>query len=357
MPHLERAVTSRATELGLQHPDTISSQRMLATALEKSGQRSRAESLLREMRAALSERFGMDDPQTLETTHQLVIALVNQETQEKLEEAAAESAQCFELSRRRLGPDADATLEAAKVRIRLLRRLSRFEEADDLAEETIGRLSRVSGQDHPLTIEVTHERAMVLGQLGRLDEAESLLGQVLKARTDVGAPPRSILEVQHNIAVVKGHRGQFREAAELFEAIVATRRILLGDHHLDTVKAMWQLGRAQFDLRAHAEAEKTWREVVDLLRADRIADPSGCVIAYVVLGDLGALLARENRYAEAEELLEESIQALEREAGLYDSDTQNAVVAIIQLYDAWEGHGARAAHYREKLAPQSAGPR
>jgi hypothetical protein len=70
-----------------------------------------------------------------------------------------------------------------------------------------------------------------------------------------------------------------------------------------------------------------------------------------VEGRLGACLARQRRFDEAERVLLESLAALREERGMEHESTQQILDWVVSLYEAW-GRPDDEMHYRKLLSAQ-----
>jgi hypothetical protein len=69
---------------------------------------------------------------------------------------------------------------------------------------------------------------------------------------------------------------------------------------------------------------------------------------------LGAALAKQKKYADAEPLLVAAANAFKADAAHLDPPERqlmlDAVQRVIDLYEAWDHHADEAAHWRQELA-------
>lgn len=146
-------------------------------------------------------------------------------------------------------------------------------------------------QQHPEDMEAATGLAHILERSNRSAEAETVLAAPLKAHPD---DPRVVSEM----ASVYASEGKTKDAT----ALLATLRALPAFAHDATLAR--QLARLYAVDNQNAEAEKLFRQ---LLTDDTKAaqDPT-------ILDDLGSVLVRQQKYAEAEQVLGQAVAQRDR---------------------------------------------
>jgi tetratricopeptide (TPR) repeat protein len=227
---------------------------------------------------------------------------------------------------------------------------------------------------------------MVLGNLagvaldrGEADSAAALWRSALEVmRTVSGEESADAARMMRSLGAALHRRGAVAEAQELLERAVKIRRKVHGDSHLgvaaaeltlahlvrdrgalersDTLYgraiAMWRdlegeadglgaglngRGRLRLAQGRLLEAESLQREALSLTTLHHPADHWTVALAQA---DLGAALAAQQRYAEAESLLAPAYPLL----GPFDQP--RAAATLVALYEAW-GKPALAGRYRK----------
>ncbi len=138
------------------------------------------------------------------------------------------------------------------------------------------------------------------------------------------------------------------EALPLLEQTLKLRRTRLGPEHPHTLLTLNFLAAANLDAQRWREAEIAARECLDLRERKRSADWE----LFHTMSQLGAALAGQMKYAEAEPLLVQGYDGLNtREAAIpvvskhYRAD---AAARIVRLYIAW-AKPDKAEEWRKKL--------
>jgi tetratricopeptide (TPR) repeat protein len=195
----------------------------------------------------------------------------------------------------------------------LLLRRGQLDDAERYLREALAGRRRVLGREHSLTIQTADYLANIVGT------------QVREARQ------------QHAI-------GDDEAAEALARHWLAMARDTLGDEHAQTAAALALLGEIFLSRKAHEDAEVILRECLEIRRR---ALPEGDWQIYDTMSVLGASLANQGRYSEAEPLL------LHGQEGMHPPEAQNsskrqAIERLVRLYDAW-GKIEEANRWRERL--------
>jgi tetratricopeptide (TPR) repeat protein len=211
------------------------------------------------------------------------------------------------------------------------------------------------GRDHPRTLRTLSNLASAHWVVGRKASAIRLFEEVLGIQTAKFGPDHAqTLTMGYNLAICYRSTGQAAKAAPLFEGALAVYRVKPGTGDEGTLITMNHLASAYLDLKDDAKAEKLLRECLEL----REKYSPGKWQQFLTMSQLGAALAGQAKRAEAEPLLLTGYQGLrDREAqvpGALRKIIAEAGSRIVALYDAW-GQPEKAAQWREKLTPPSAG--
>jgi serine/threonine protein kinase/Tfp pilus assembly protein PilF len=385
--HLEQALELRRNALGPEHPDTLTSMYNLGVLYEHSGDLERAEPLYRRELELERKVRGEEHPDTLLAMDRLATIY---QAQEKYEEAERLFARSLDVARRVNGPEDSHTLASMNNLAILYRHEGRFEEAGTLLLEALAGWRRTRGAEHPLTLQATNNLVVLRMVQGRLAEAEPLAVELLAARRRVqGAEHPQTLMSMHNLArlyqllgklgeagalaakaleahrrtmgpghpgtmaslstlaIVQRARGKPAEAEALFAELLAARRGMQGPEHPEVARTLVDLGRTQLELGKFIEAEVRLREGLAILVKVR-PDHWERFDAEVLVG---AALAGQRKYAEAETMLLSGYEGLKAKASSMPVPNRgvvdNAVRRIVELYTAW-GKPERATEWRAK---------
>jgi len=184
-------------------------------------------------------------------------------------------------------------------------RTRRYQSAAELAIRRI-----VLGDDHPDAMSSVNNLAFVLTQLGDYIAAEPLYREALERwRESLGAHPR-VAAALSNMAALLRNQGDDEAAEPLYREALAMRRTLMGEHP---------------DVAAN-------------------------------LTELGALLKDKGEYTAAEAHHREALAMLRRLYGEEHRQNQEAVMRLVELYEAWD-RPEQAAEYRALLSESDPQPR
>ena len=253
------------------------------------------------------------------------------------------------------------------------------------------------GSEHSDTQHTLNGLASVYYAEGKYPQAEALYSQILEIRRRVRGPEhRETVISMNNLAELYKVRGQYQQAETLFTQTVEISRRVLGPEHpltlifLGDFASMYQrAGRYGLAETYAAQALLGRRHTLGSADADTMESADDLALAYLSQGKfaesealaheafefdrkkrpdhwqrfraeslLGASLAGEKKYAEAEPLLLEGYQGMsERKDRIDVPDWYHLDQAgkwIVQLYQA-SGRPKETAQWRAKLAPSLAG--
>ena len=390
--HFENALRIQREHLGESHLDTLRSLNGLATARWWGGSPSLAEPLTLQGLEASQRALGEKHPLTLQFMQTRAIVLMFL-AETPWAEVEALFLRTLALHREVLGADDPGTLrliygfglgysyhfQSAKV--------------EPLVVDALDRARRVLGEKHPTTSSLTALLALDYRMLNQLEKAEAMaLRAVELRRSTLGEDHPLTLAAVCILAQIYVMQQQFDKAKPLTErALDLSRRLpleksvfsavslsVLGWFYLeqgDVAQADilcelgWQAMRrnptfapvmnAQIiaNLGAVRLAQQKYAEATTLLREGlRLSEKHDVDAGYrlYVMNLLGASLAGQKNYADAEPLLLESCQGLQqRQASLppylnAPRRITEALERLVQLYDAW-GQPAQAAEWKQKL--------
>jgi serine/threonine protein kinase/tetratricopeptide (TPR) repeat protein len=236
---LERSVELYATELGADHPVTLSSKSSLAYLYGAQGKYDRAEPLSEEVVRGRTARLGADHPDTLTSKNNLAQVY---RAEKKYPQAEPLYLEVVRADTATLGADHTETLRARTNLAALYRDQTRYDLAEPLYEEVARVQTLKLGADHPDTLVSKNGLAAVYRGEGRYDQAEALFREVLEARTaKLGADHPDTLTTKNNLALTYQARKRCDLAEPLFREVVEGSRRKLGPTHPDTQQRMRNL--------------------------------------------------------------------------------------------------------------------
>jgi len=224
-----------------------------------------------------------------------------------------------------------------------------FAKAIETARLRIERLRARKDGDDPAVVQAMHHLASLCNLAGRHTDAVPLLEQVVATRSDRPLD-RALPDAQQELAIAYRKSGRLDEAAEQLEAAIRGYEKLWGPENLNAAAAQVNLGDILLMQEKYAAAENTLRSANarwSRLRPDDWSFYHGQSL-------LGAALAGQKRYAEAEPLLTQGYEGMKQRESQIDSRHRvrlvDALRRVIRLYEDW-GQPEQAKAWRSKLPP------
>jgi serine/threonine protein kinase/tetratricopeptide (TPR) repeat protein len=384
---LDKARTTRVTQLGIDHRDTLNSMNNLARAYQSAGKNDQAVLLLEETLRLKKAKLGLDDPDTLTGMNNLALAYAAAENYDKALPLFEET---LRLRKARLGPDDPGTLRSMTGLALQYQRIGQFDKAVSLSKETLAIKKARLGPDHPSTLVSMNNLANAYQAAKKPDQVIALLEEtrmILKSKRGTEHP--DTLAVSSNLAFVYRNAGRLEEALPLFKEAVAGIEKLDFAHEyaggivhnlIDTYELLkqfdqaeaWQrkwmavvrqrsgpasapygteltaLGHNFLHQQKWNDAETQIRESLTVLER---ASPDAWTIFHAK-SLLGHALLGQKKYAEAEPFLLEGYEGMQKRVTKMPQPAKiripQAVERLAQLYDDW-GKPDQAAEWRAKL--------
>jgi serine/threonine protein kinase/tetratricopeptide (TPR) repeat protein len=389
----ERALALRTASLGSNHPDTLTAIDNLAIIYEASGRLHESIALFEQILARYTASRGANEPDLLIAMSNLANAY---QTAGRFSESIALAKESFELQKNRLGADDPETLISMNNLASSYWMAGQLDKALPLAEENL-RLRRVSlapghpdlidsinnlgtiylgvgrvsdairmfaealelhksrqGPDHPKTLVTMGNLANAFREARRYTEAIPLSEEVLRfKKAKLGPDHPDTLISMNNLAVTYWDAGRPADAIPLYEEAIRRRKTVLGPTHAYTLSTMNSLAQAYLMCSRWTEAETILRKCLALREKKQAPD----WWRFHTLSQLGAAIAGQKRYAEAERYLVDGYLGLkEHEASIPASSRRNlsaAAARIVPFYEAW-GKPDKAAEWRKRLGANEA---
>jgi serine/threonine protein kinase/tetratricopeptide (TPR) repeat protein len=393
---LQRAYELRAAKLGPDDPTTLTSQNNLALAYRDAGRWNEAIRLFERTLAAESARLGPDDPNTLLTLNNLALACRDDRqweraivlferalagrtarlgaddpdtllTQQNLAMAYREAGQwdraipLFERAlaaqSARLGADHPFTLLTQNNLAPAYLAAGQTERAIALLEQTLAARKAKLGSDHPSTYSSQNNLALAYQARGHLDRAIALFEQTLAGLdAKLGKDHPRTLMTEHDLAIAFEARGNLSRAESMLREVLARRQQTLGAAHPEVAADLIDIGEVLLKEQKWAEAEPVLRQGRAILQADLIDDWRKANAKSL----LGASLLGQKRYGEAEPFLLSSYEAMAARADKIPAPSKyrlsDAGARVVLLYEVW-AKPEKAAEWRRRLAAASSASR
>jgi len=336
---------------GVKNRETLISMNGLAIIYDLEGKYGQAEELQRQTLELRRRALGPEDPDTLSSMGNLAWVYLRQG---KYAQAEALLTQTVEIRRRVRGPEAPDTLNSMGNLASAYADQGKYAQAEALFSQTLESMRRVIGPEHDNTLETMDDLAGVYASEGKYEQAEGLFSQTLETCRRVRGPAHPLtLGVVSDLASMYQRQGKYALAERYAAQALAGLRHTLGPEHPDTMNSASDLALALVSEGKFAESETLAREAVETDRKKR-PDDWQCFRAESLLG---ASLAGQKKYGEAEPLLLEGYQGMAaRKERIRVPDwchLDRAREWIAKLYQAW-GKPEKAAEWKSQgnAAPQ-----
>jgi len=335
----------RRRVLGPEHRDTLASMQSLALVYYLEGRYAEAEALFSQTLEMQRRVLGPEHPHTLVSMGNLAM---DYSAQGKYTQAGALFSQTLEVRRRILGPEHSSTLSTMHNLANNYLMEGNYAQAEALFAQTLGIQRRVLGPEHASTLMSIECLASTYGLRGRYAQAEALYAQTLEIQRRVLGPehPDTLLTLS-DFADTYQRQGKYVLAEAHAAEALAGRRHALGSEHVDTMASAADVALAYLSQGKFTESEPLAREAVSFYRKKQPEDWE----RFRAESLLGASLAGEKKYDEAEPLLLEAYQGmLARRDHIAVPAQYHLELAhrwLVQFYQAW-GKQAKAAEWRKK---------
>jgi tetratricopeptide (TPR) repeat protein/predicted Ser/Thr protein kinase len=341
-----QALEIRRRVLGAEHPDTLGSMNNLARVYYYEGKHAQAEALHSQTLGMKRRVLGPEHPSTLLSMNNLANVYLDQG---KYAQAEALYSQTLEIRRRVLGAEHPDTLYSMNNLALVYSYEGKYAQAQALDSQALGIKRRVLGPEHPETLISMNILALVYSYEGKYAQAEALYSQTLEIERRVLGPEHpKTLGTLSDFASMYQRRGKYGLAETHAAQALTGRRHVLGSEHPETMTAAVDLALAYLSQGRFAESEPLAREALEFDRKKQADDWQRLRAESL----LGASLAGQKKYAEAESLLLSGYQGMAVRKGRiavpdwYHLD--RAREWIVQLYQAW-GKPGKAAEWRGEL--------
>jgi len=336
--------------LGVKNRETLISMNALAVIYSLEGKDGQAEELGRQTLELRRRVLGPEDPDTLTSMDNLGVYCLNQG---KYAQAEALHSQTVEIRRRVRGPEAPDTLASMINLASDYSDQGKYAQAEALSSQTLEIIRRVMGPEQDNTLLTMDLLAGVYANEGKYRQAEALFSQTLETFRRVRGPAHPFtLQVISDFAAMYQQQGKYALAERYASQSLAGRRQALGAEHPDTMNSASDLALALVSEGKFAEGETLAREAFGTDRKKR-PDDWQCFRAESLLG---ASLAGQKKYSEAEPLLLEGYRGMESRKDRimvpdrYQLDRTREWIA--ELYGAW-GKPEKAAEWKsQRIAVQ-----
>ena len=335
--------------LGADSENTLDATDVLARVYFMRSKFPEAERLLQDMITIQKRVFGPEHPFTVRTMNNLAVLYQREHRNQDAEKLYVT---VIEIQRRVSGPDHPETLNALNNLGVLYSVEGKYSEAAPIYEKVLEQWCKQLGPEHPRTLAVMSNIAVLKQGQRDLAGAETLGHLVLEIRTRVlGAEHSDTFQSQNILASIFEEEGKYGEADPLFTRVIEVRERVLGPKNPDTLDAIAHLGELRIDQARYAEAEAMLRGCLDIQKQTMPSDYR----RYLTESLLGASLAGDQKYVEAEPLLVGGYEGMKQNAAavsdLNRQKMKKVGELVVKFYAAWNKPD-KAAEWRQILAKE-----
>jgi tetratricopeptide (TPR) repeat protein len=331
IPLHTKALRTFETQLGPDHPDTLSSMNNLASAYQDAGQLDKAVSLFEQTLERRKAKLGPDDPDTLNSMNDLARAYRDAG---QLDRALPLHEQDLARSKVRLEPDDPHILTCMTNLAEAYREAGQLDKAVALHEQTLEKVKAKLGPDHSRTLISMNNLALAYRAAGQLDKAVALHEQELeKSKAKYGPDHPGTLTSMDNLAGAYQDAEQLDKALPLFEQALQKRRARLGPDHLDTLISMSNLGKAYQEAGQLDKAVPLFEQCLEKAIANLGPDHPHTLIS---MNNLALAYQASGRFDKAVPLHE---QEVEKSKAKFGPDHPGTLTSMSNLANAYRATG------------------
>jgi tetratricopeptide (TPR) repeat protein len=321
------AAEQRKTNLGLDHPDTLTVLHNLASTYWNQGRWDEAEKLQLKVMNARRAKLGLDHPDVLHTMNSLATTY---RYQGRWDEAEKLEVEVMNARRAKLGSGHPDTLTTMHNLAITYRHQGRWDEAEELQLEVMNTGKVKLGSDHPDTLTTMHNLALTYRFQGRWDEGEKLQVEVMNARkAKLGSDHPHTLTTMHNLALTYRYQGRWDEAEKLQVEVMNATKAKLGSDHPDTLSTMHNLASTYWNQGRWDESEKLQVEVMNASKAKLGSDHPSTL---TIMRSLTLTYQSQGRWDEAEKLQVKVMNASKAKFGSDHPDTLHTMHNLASTY-------------------------
>ena len=340
-----QALEGQRRVLGPERPETLASMSGLASTYEGEGKYAQAEPLQRQTLEIFRRVRGPEHQNTLALMNNLALTYIGQG---KYGQAEALQRETLEIDRRVLGPEYPDTLNSINNLATTYGSEGKYAEAEALVSQNLEIERSVLGPEHSLTLSSLFILAKIYEFEGRYAESEAVFAQVLEIYRRVLGPdhPKTLYSLAE-LAATYLRQGKYALAETTSVQALAGLRHVLGAENRDAIASVDDLALAYQMQGKFVESEPLAREALELCRK-KLPDDWQRFRAESLLG---ASLAGQKKYTEAQPLLLEGYQGMlarkDKVPVAYQYHLDRAHEWTLQLYQAW-GKPEKVAEWSKK---------
>ncbi len=231
----------------------------------------------------------------------------------------------------------------------VFRKKGMFGKAEDAYNKALRNVIGQYGEDYSGTQNVILELASFYWEQRKFGEAEALYSRLLTIRNrSLGGENTKTLQSMADLEKMYQLQNRHSEAAAIFTQLLPLQQRISGENHSSTLLALSRLGVSAVMQNRFVEAERFLRDALNGHEKTK----SDSVNHYWCKGVLGASLAGQKRFAEAETLMLEGYRRIvaDTKSPKNGEDMPHWLEErLVQLYESW-GKQEKASEWRQNLA-------
>ena len=303
-----QVVEVQRRKLGPENLSTLASMMSLALAYYDQGKYDQAEKLDNQIVESFRRVLGPEHPNTLGSMNNLALVYIGES---KYAEAEALLSQTLDIKRRVLGPDHSDTLVTMNNLAGVYQEDGKYIRSEGLISEALEIRRLVLGPEHPDTLESMHNLARVNYLQGRYEQAEAQFSRTVEMRRRVVGPEHAkTLLSMWMLAAVYAAQGKYARAEPLFKQTSETSRRVLGPEHPYTLGELGDFAFMYQQEGDYARAESVAAEVL-ASRRHRSGSQNPNTVSSAL--DLGLACASEGKFTESEALAREALEFYQKQ--------------------------------------------
>jgi eukaryotic-like serine/threonine-protein kinase len=341
-----KTLETRRRISGEEDPQTLLTTGYLAELYERQGKYALAEQLAGRVLEIQKRILGDEHPETLLSMNRLAVVYFRES---KYARAAEIFSKVLHVQRRTRGDEHPDTLTTAANLASMYVNLGDYARAEPLRIKSLEIQRRVLGENNPNTLTMVDNLGTLYRAQGKFSEAESIFVKNLETRRRVlGEEHPDVLSTMLNLASTLFRQGNYARAEPIALKALEIRRRVLGAQNPSTIDTWVMVSLISFELRKYADAERAIREALASYEKAGTDDWR----PHRARALLGATLAGQEKYADAEPLLLSGYAGMESRQATIPFELRYALERsgnwIVQLYRNW-GKPDQAAEWVEKL--------
>jgi len=230
----------------------------------------------------------------------------------KLDAAEKLISSSLEQRKKLFGQDSPEVAETL-MQLSLLRdSQAQYDEAEQIAHQSLEMSKRHLSPDHPQVAKATSTLGKILEDRGEYDKAIPVLEEAMRLQTKPDGPTPELSGTLSELANCHFYAGHYDISNSLNLRALAMDRELYGDRHPHISDDLINLGAIQAEKSQYAQAEKYYRQGLDIIQSFYGKDHPETASALTMIA---RVLIPQNRLSEAETMLREALEIEERVYG------------------------------------------